>query len=173
MKKKSKYLKLIETVAKNPKSIARVLDMDEIYRGGVSKKFPAFKNGFPVADITDLFPGLNETIQHAFLDGTSFPLDMVLLKKCAQRFTDCIFLEIGTWRGESVANVSPFAKECYTLNLSAEEMRSMNLPEDRIASLDFFSKDFKNFAGLLSRNNRPAPNAFHIVLWDHYLHSII
>ena len=144
MEKVSKFFKIIQTLICKPNSLLRVLNTDDIYRKKVSNKFSSFSNGFPVVDIVDLFPDLNETIHHGFLEGTSFPLDMVLLKKCAQRFTDCVFLEIGTWRGESVANVSPFAKECFTLNLSAEEMRAMDLPEDRIASLDFFSKDFKN-----------------------------
>jgi len=142
--KSSKFFSILKTVFTNPKRLLGVLDTDELFHKKIIGKHPSFQNGLPVTDIIDLFPDLNETIQHAFLEGTSFPLDMVLLKKTAQRFPDCSYLEIGTWRGESVANVAPAAKECYTLNLSADEMRAMGLPEDRIASLDFFSKDFKN-----------------------------
>ncbi|MEW6467419.1 MAG: class I SAM-dependent methyltransferase [Bacteroidota bacterium] len=144
MAKISKALKIIREVSRRPKSLAKVLEDDAIYRRQVTKRYPAFSNGFPVVDICDLFPGLDEKIEYGFLEGTSFPLDLVLLKKLAQRSPDCIYLEIGTWRGESVRTVAGAARECYSVNLPDDTMRQMGLPEEYIRSHRFFSKGLPN-----------------------------
>ncbi len=83
-----------------------------------------------------------------FLDGGSLPTDILLLKKLAGKFEKCSYFEIGTWRGESVANVAAAAAECFTLNLSAEELRSMHVDEKYIALQGFFSKSLKNVVHL-------------------------
>ena len=50
-----------------------------------------------------------------FLDGGSLPTDIMLLVSLAESIKDCRYFEIGTWRGESVAAISPRSKSCHTL----------------------------------------------------------
>ena len=82
------------------------------------------KRDLPTIDIKDLFGYVEETIKpYTFLSQTSDVMDLVLLRGLAKRFLGCSYLEIGTWRGESIANVSPFCRVAYSLNLSDKELR--------------------------------------------------
>lgn len=102
-------------------------------------------NGLPQLDILDLLPGLNESIDnYTNLAGTSFPIDMVILKQLAKKFTDCDYFEIGTWRGESISNVATVAKKCVSLSLSNKEMNELGYGEKFTRVQRFFSKDLPN-----------------------------
>ncbi len=104
-----------------------------------------YDKGMPVIDILDLLPDMNITISpYAFLQGGSLPIDLALLKGLAASFPSCSYLEIGTWRGESLVNVSEVADRCVSINLSAEEMREMGIQEEFIAQLYYFLKENKN-----------------------------
>ncbi len=83
-----------------------------------------------------------------FLDGGSLPTDLALLRGLAGFFKDCSYFEIGTWRGESVANMARVAKECYTLNLSADEMRRMGVRSKYMYLLGYFSRALDNVVHL-------------------------
>ncbi len=140
MSKISKAAGILKTLITNPKSILTVLEQEDNFQKLIQKDHPAFSNGLPVLNILDLFPGMNETVSpYSFLDGTSLPSDLALLKLLARKFPDCVYLEIGTWRGESVANVASVAKECVTINLPDVEMRKRGLPEKYIQLHRFFS----------------------------------
>ncbi len=58
------------------------------------------------------------------------------------------YLEIGTWRGESVANVAPLVKNAVSINLPDESMRMMKMEEDYINMHRFFSKKMPNISHL-------------------------
>lgn len=99
----------------------------------------------PTIDFLDLFPGINDNVNnYSFLSGTSLVTDMLLLKNLARAFEGCVYLEIGSWRGESISNVSEVAKECISITLSAEEMRALGISEDFIKCHGIFSKGIKN-----------------------------
>ncbi len=85
----------------------------------------------------------NETTINAysFLDGTSMLTDLALLKALCARIKNCHYFEIGTWRGESVQNVSENCEKCVTLNLSKNELLSLNLSEKYADLHGFFSKN--------------------------------
>jgi len=100
--------------------------------------------GFPTVDLLDLFPAFNETVKnYTYLDGNSRVIDVAILMQLAKRYKDCVYLEIGSFRGESIVNIAPVAKECYSLSLSDEEMKKAGfaayVPQNR-----FFSKHHKN-----------------------------
>jgi hypothetical protein len=80
----------------------------------------------------------------SFLDGTSMITDIVLLKSLARKFEKCNYLEIGSWRGESIANVASVAEKCTSVTLSELEMRDMNLGQKFIDSHGLFSKNIPN-----------------------------
>jgi hypothetical protein len=103
------------------------------------------KQGLPTVDLLDLLPGLNETIDnYSFLEGTSRVTDIVLLKQLAKKFSSCRYLELGTWRGESLYNVAQVSGECYSVSFSEEEMRRAGMGESSIKVSRLFSKGLKN-----------------------------
>jgi hypothetical protein len=98
----------------------------------------------PTVDLLDLFPGFSESIEHyTYLEGTSLVIDIMLLKAFARRFPNCAFLEIGSWRGESIANVHAVTKDCTSITLSAKEMREMGIPEGFVQVHGIFSKNLE------------------------------
>jgi predicted O-methyltransferase YrrM len=140
----SKSLTAIFHIIRNPWLLNKVLEDDILWRNRVSNQYK-MPEGLPVIAADELFGDFTETIDpFAFLDGGSLPTDLALLKKLACSIPHCCYFEIGTWRGESVANVASVAEKCYTLNLSDEEMRGMGMSERYIGLHRFFSRDLPN-----------------------------
>ena len=104
---------------------------------------------FPSIDIRLLLKteGLS-VAPFAFLDGGSLPTDIALLRSLAVNIPNCRYFEIGTWRGESAANVASVAKECTTLNLSPQQIMALGLPQQYADLHGFFSKDLPNVTQL-------------------------
>lgn len=147
-KKITKLIKALKLIAGQPSLLNLVIDNDQVWQKHVEKKY-AMNQGLPVVSLETLFPGFKAEIPtFAFLDGGSLPTDIALLMKLAETFRDCSYFEIGTWRGESVVNVAEMAGECFTLNLSDEEMRAAGQSEDYINLTGFFSKAKKNITHL-------------------------
>lgn len=105
--------------------------------------------GLKEVDLLDLFPSFNEVVEpFSHLYGTSLPIDLAILKKLAKQLPDCEYLEIGSWRGESLANIAPHCKRCVSLSLSDDEMRAIGLNENVIAMQRFYSKNIPNVTHL-------------------------
>lgn len=144
MKKIKKLIKAILLIVKNPALLNIVLDDADVNKQQVIEKYN-LPDGLKTIDITDLLPNFNETIEpYSSLDGGSTPLDLALLKGLAKGKTDCMYFEIGTWRGESAAIVASAAKHCVTLNLPDEEMLKMGLNKNYVELHRYFSKDLMN-----------------------------
>lgn len=95
-------------------------------------------------DLLDLSPSLNENIDtYSFLSGTSLITDLVLLKSLAKKFDNCAYLEIGSWRGESIANICDVTNDCTSLTLSEAEMIALNFNNEFIKVHGIFSKHIK------------------------------
>jgi len=144
----SKTISAFGQIIRNPWLLNKVLDDDRFWQRKVEREF-GFSKGLPVIQPVDLFGEFEEKVEpFAFLDGGSLPTDLALLKKLAGRFTGCRYFEIGTWRGESVANVASVANHCTTLNLSAKEMESLGLNRRYIDLHGFYSKKLPNVTHL-------------------------
>lgn len=105
--------------------------------------------GLPLAPFVHFVPaGARTVAPFAFGDGGSLPTDLLLLRALARQCPGCRYFEIGTWRGESAANVAAEAATVHTLNLSAAEMRALGLHERYIELHGHFS--------------RPLPNVVHL-----------
>ena len=106
--------------------------------------------GLPVVPLRHFLPpgGADTVAPFAFQDGGSLPTDLALLRGLARQRPGCRYFEIGTWRGESAANVAAVAATVHTLNLSADEMRALGLAEEYIDLHGYFS--------------RPLPNVTHL-----------
>jgi predicted O-methyltransferase YrrM len=148
MQKIRKTLKALAAILRNPWLLNHVLASDEVWKAFLHEHhFP--ENGLPVVELDTLFPGFSETLEtFAFLDGGSLPTDIALLKKAASTFSGCRYFEIGTWRGESVANVADVAANCVSLNLSKQEMVKNGLSQQYAALHGFFSQKRKNITHL-------------------------
>jgi len=140
MKKLARAFKAFYLIFKRPWLLNKILDDDGTWFDYLQKNHQL--KSFPVIKIDTLFPDFQTTLNtFAFLDGGSLPTDIALLKLLAAEFKDCSYFEIGTWRGESVVNVAENATECYTLNLSKQELLTLGLNEKYADLHAFFSKN--------------------------------
>lgn len=101
--------------------------------------------GLPVVPLTHFLSSADTTVRpFAFREGGSLPTDLLLLRALARRVPEGRYFEIGTWRGESAANVAEAIAEVFTLNLSDAEIRALGLPERYIELHGFFSRPLPN-----------------------------
>jgi len=149
MNKITKALSAISQIVRKPWLLNLVVNQEENFREKVTRQY-TMGNGLPVMAITDLFgKEFGQAIHpYAFLEGSCTPMDIALLKSLAQKFSVESYLEIGTWRGESVANVASVAKRCVTLNLPDNLMAQMGMHPDYIAMHRFFSQNLPNVTHL-------------------------
>jgi predicted O-methyltransferase YrrM len=102
-------------------------------------------NGFPDIDLLDLIPEFCETVDpYTYLSGGSLAIDCALLKGLARRYDKCSYLEIGVWRGESMAGVAEITDDCVSLSLSDDEIRKWTKNENYVAQNKFFLKNIHN-----------------------------
>ena len=114
-------------------------------RKKLNKKY-GLKKGLPVIDFLEIFPSYNEIIKPlSFMSGGSSSVtDYALLVGLARIFEKCRYLEIGTWRGESIACVSQVAEECTSISLSEKQMKDRGFSGEVIKNSRFFSKNLPN-----------------------------
>ena len=135
-------------ILRNPALLNRVLSSPDIWEEYVTKNYNRGK-GLPVIRLDQIDKQENFDVGPiTFLDGGSLPTDLALLRLMASFFGECKYFEIGTWRGESVANMARVAKECYTLNMSADEMRKMGVRSRYIYMMGYFSRALDNVVHL-------------------------
>jgi predicted O-methyltransferase YrrM len=159
-------------------TISKFLDYESRKKAYVINKYGC-PDGFPTIDLQELFPEFDETIEpYTFLSGAASPIDMAILKGLAQQIPDCNYLEIGSMRGESIANVAAVAKECTSISLSPEEMKKLGFSEDLIRFNNYFSNGLKNTTHIahdsLTFDFAQLKNKFDLVFidGDHYDQSV-
>ena len=141
--KKADKLKLLLSHPLKILNVGLNLYKEESYRSKIKSDFNLEQ--LPTIDICDLLQDFNESVNnYTFLDGTSLLSDIMLLKSLARRFDNCAYLEIGSWRGESISNVYEVTKDCTSITLSDEEMREMKISEEFIKVHGIFSKNLEN-----------------------------
>lgn len=148
MSKLKKLFKGISALLKDPAKINLVIDNPEVHKQAVHKKFPQFKEGLPLVDIQEFVPSGITVSPYLFLEGGSMVTDLALLRGLARKFENGSYFEIGTWRGESAANVAHEGMRVTTLNLSADEIRQLGYEEVYISDQDSLSKNLENILHL-------------------------
>lgn len=122
-----------------------VVDYEKEYLIKIKNKYPNYINGLPVINISEFISGKNDVIEpYTFLGGNSLPTDIALLRSLAKQLANCQYFEIGTWRGESAANLADVAAQCITLNLPDSTMIEKGLFKNYIEMHRYFSKHLKN-----------------------------
>ena len=108
--------------------------------------------GLPVAALEHFLEALPPARQRvapfAFGPGGSLPTDLLLLRALAHARPQCRYFEIGTWRGESAANVAAEAARVVTLNLSAAELTAQGGSPRYLAQHGYFSHGQANIEHL-------------------------
>ena len=138
MSRVSKTVQALASIARNPWLLNTVLaaDVDAWQQKAQAhaSRWDMLPAGLPVVSLREFLPpnGADTVAPFAFLDGGSLPTDLLLLRGLARQHPSCRYFEIGTWRGESAANVAAVAATVHTLNLSPDEMRTMGMPEEYI-----------------------------------------
>ena len=120
--------RILRKIIIKPSSIFLVLKDETEFEDNLKNKYG--RTQFPTADINQfLVDGKGQIDHYTFLDGSSLITDLALLKSIAKSIPNCEYLEIGTWRGESIMNVAESAAHCTSINLSPEDIIAMGLPE--------------------------------------------
>jgi len=89
---------------------------------------------------------------YSFLGGSSDISDIMFLIEVAKEIKDLNnmkgtdYLEIGTWRGESIANIAKVLDNCVSLNLSSKQLFKIGYSKDYIELQDFLIKGIKNIS---------------------------
>jgi predicted O-methyltransferase YrrM len=143
MSKISKALKAFGLILKKPYLLNLLIESEDEKQNYVTQKYD-LPHGLPAVALSEFINETEDIVPYSFLEGSSLPTDFALLRSICRRNQAEDYLEIGTWRGESVANVAPMVKNCFSINLPDETMRSMGMDEDYIAMHRFFSKDIPN-----------------------------
>lgn len=178
MNRISKTIKALSSIIRNPWLLNKVLDDNHRWERYVGKKYGI--SSLPVVYPDKLFS--NEEIvvsPYSFMEGGSLPTDLLLLKGLARSINSCAYFEIGTWRGESVANVASEAETCFTLDLSEEELKSLGKPDQYISQQRILSQGLANVTHLegnsssydFSQLNRKFDLVF--IDGDHHYGSIV
>jgi len=144
MTKIKKLYKAIGLILRNPYLLNLVIDDNDNWRRKLTKDH-GVADGLPELSFHELAGESVISIEpFAFMEGGSIPTDLALLKVLAATFENCKYFEIGTWRGESVANVAEVASQCTTMNLPADSMKEMGLDQNYIDQHAMFSKNLSN-----------------------------
>lgn len=143
MNKIQKLISGLGLLFKNPSLINLITD-SEFYWKNYLKKYQNNLLQLQTVDISQLIENPSELDHYTFLGGGSLPTDIILLKSLSKKIPKCSYFEIGTWRGESVVNVSETAKECFTLNLSEKDILAEGLPQKYADLHGILSKERKN-----------------------------
>jgi hypothetical protein len=124
--------------------VGAVLDYERRWQRYVRRRY-GLATGLPVLGLEELVPDLDQKVSpYTFMPGTASPLEMAVLRGLAGRFEPCHYLEIGTFRGESVANVAQVADRCVTVCLPEATMADLGLSAEEIAVHGMFSRGLAN-----------------------------
>jgi hypothetical protein len=130
----------------NPRNIhlRGIVDQQEFARDYVTRTY-GLPLGLPQLDLLDLFPDFSEEIwPYSYLSDGSQPIDLAVLKALARRYEQCSYLEIGTWRGESLANVAQVAHEAISISLPYDDMQGFCTAAQFAENADFYSRNLPN-----------------------------
>lgn len=143
----NKFLSFIRIIINKPSLVNIVLNSPSVSEERFKKYYPHFTS-LPQIDIDQISEEVPVSIDTFILDGGSLITDLQLLSVLAAKREVNSYLEIGTWRGESVHNVAKYVGDCTTINLSKEEMKALGL-----------SQEYAEQHGILSSRN---PKILHL-----------
>lgn len=146
----SKVIKLLHglwLLVRKPYLINLILKDEQELEAAFLKRFTQIK--LQQIDVFEWPEAQNlEVKPYSFLSGSSLVTDFALLQLVCRKYQVQTYFEIGTWRGESAANVAPYVQNVYTLNLSATQLQQFGASDAYIAAHRTFSKKITNIQHL-------------------------
>lgn len=143
MNKLTKLVKALSLIIQKPYLLNNVVKDEIVFKSDFQRVFP--NTAFKQIRLVDLMESDEVHIApYAFLSGSSLATDFALLQLLCRKYQVKDYLEIGTWRGESAANVAPYVDNVYSFNLGDEQLLSLGLEKNYVDSHRFFSKDIPN-----------------------------
>ena len=143
MNKLKKFTKALGRIIRHPYLLNLVLQDEDSNKDDVIRKYQ-LADGLPVLEINELFPDFEGVAKpYAYLSGATMPIDIALLRALALRYGVHDYFEIGTWRGESVANLADVAPHCVTFNLPKESIIELTHNPLYADLHSFFSKNLE------------------------------
>lgn len=142
MNPKQAVVPFLNLLISDPRGILKALlrHTKEAYRANQFKRHSIKK-----IDLLDLVDQIDEEIiSYTYLDGTSRTMDIAFLKAICRQYPSCNYLEIGSWRGESILNVASVVDRCTSVSLSKEDMIKIGLNSKDADALNYLSKDLPN-----------------------------
>lgn len=144
MNKIQKLTKAVGRIIRHPYLLNLVLQDESSNKEDVIRRY-GLQDGLPLLEINELFPDFSEVADpYAYLSGATMPIDIALLRALAKRYEVKDYFEIGTWRGESVANLAEVAQHCVTFNLPKDDIVKLTGNRQYADLHGFFSKDLSN-----------------------------
>lgn len=105
------------------------------------------KYGLEQLEIVDYLDLVSEQVtvrNYTFLGGNSLITDMALIKFLLSKIHKAVFLEIGSWRGETLSNAAEVAETCYSVTLGKAEMKALGMSQMFETSHGLFTKGLQN-----------------------------
>lgn len=120
----SKILVISPKLLKNCIYPVKLILSEEILKAETLKKYTHLtENGLPFIDIRNFITDYQEVVEnYTYLDETSRITDIAIIKSLCKSFEHCHYLEIGSWRGESIYNASKVAEKCVSVSYSKEDV---------------------------------------------------
>jgi predicted O-methyltransferase YrrM len=144
MNKIQKFTKAIGRIIRHPYLLNLVLQDEGSNKEEVIRKY-GLKDGLTLLEINELFPDFHEIAKpYAYLSGATMPIDIALLRALAKKYEVQDYFEIGTWRGESVANLADVAEHCVTFNLPKVDIIKLTNNQLYADLHSFFIKNLNN-----------------------------
>lgn len=146
MGKLKKLLKGLSLLIRKPYLINAVIHHPDVFEDRFQKKYGVhYEKGLKQVDLKTIFPEQEVKVSpYSYLDGSSLPTDFALLISLCKKYNVKDYLEIGTWRGASAANVAKYVERCYSLNLPDDEIKALGGSDNYVDSHRFFSKEIEN-----------------------------
>ncbi len=142
-------------IISNPKSLYYVLNNEDYFRKKVITDFGLQESDLNSVSFDDLGITFPQQIDvYSFLGGTSALTDLLLLKGLANKFNKCHYFEIGTWRGESIANLAHETHRRTTLNFSSDQLKEHGYLKDHIEAQGYYLKDDPNVERLFGDSTK-------------------
>ena len=115
MSKFRKFFKALKLIIRKPYLLNNVLNDESVLKEDFQGAFPGL--ALKQIRLLDLMKSEEVIVSpYAFLSGSSLATDFALLQLLCRQYQVKDYLEIGTWRGESAANVAPYVDSVYTFN---------------------------------------------------------
>ncbi len=114
--------------------------------------------------------GPYELSHYTFAPWSPTPLEYALVQGLARRFRPCHFLEIGSLRGELLANLNAVVESSTGITLSKEDIAKMGFPRAIAETTMMFASDIKNlqliYANSAAYDFSQLPHRYNVAFVD-------